>query len=157
MQQVCSAMVAHSIFSSLCNHIGLYAVAYTHEAFADASIVDNQTLQRTTCILNLKDTHRATQVATITYLTTTFSIERCDIKYYQGVLRSADTINLDPIHNQANNLTSTSDSLITCEFGWPNALQHFRKGFIISPLGKCACRSTSFLLLLYRLLKARDI
>src|SRR5271157_5174153 len=113
MQQVCGAVVAHSIFAPLHNHIGLYAITYTHVSFANASIVDNQPLERTTCILNLEDTHRAAQVTTITYLTTTFCIEWCGVEYHQGILWSADAINLNTIYNQANDLATSGDPLVT--------------------------------------------
>src|SRR6266516_5931653 len=141
MQKVCSAMVAHSIFSSQGNYIGLYAVTHAHETFADTSIMNNQTFQRTTGILNLKDPHRATQITTVTYLTTAFSIERSDIKYHKSILWSTYCINLDTINNQSNDLTRTCDTLMTCEFSWSNMPEHLRKRPIVSHLYKCACCS----------------
>src|SRR5215471_19609972 len=122
MQQVCRAMVAYGILSPLRIHMSLYIVPYTHIAFADMSIVDNQSPQGATSILHLEYAHRPADIATITNLTAAFSVERCCIEYQQGLLWSTDTLNLNTIYDQTNNLATASDPLVACELGRPNTL-----------------------------------
>src|SRR6266480_3544064 len=157
MQQVRGAMVPHGIFSPLGNYIGLHTVAHTHVPFVDTSIVDNQPFQGATCILDLEDAHGSHDFATITYLTTALGIERSGIKYHQGFLWRADAINLSTIYDQANNLTATSDPLVTSKLGWSNTIKHFGKGYVIPSKRESACRPATLLLQLHSSLKSWDV
>src|SRR5437588_9747869 len=81
MQQMGSAVVAHSIFAALLDYTGLHAIAYTNMSFADVAIVDDQTFKGAARILYLEDTQRPGDIALIAYLTATFRIKRGYIQH----------------------------------------------------------------------------
>src|SRR5947207_5422158 len=76
MQQMGGAVVAYSIFATLRCNARLHAITYTHVAFADVAVVDNQSFERATRVLYLEDAHRPADISLIAYLTAAFSIER---------------------------------------------------------------------------------
>src|SRR5258708_3724455 len=157
MQQVRSTVVAHRILSPLGNNIGLHAVAHTHVALANTAIVDDQSLEWATGILNLEDAHRAGEVDPVADLPTALGIEWGSVEYYQGRLWCADTVNLFAIHDQSHDFTAAANALVACEFGWPNAVKYCREYLYILTLRKGSGGTTALLLHLHGLLKTRDI
>ena len=136
MQQVGGAVVAHRILAPLFNHAGLHYIANPQVTFAHLSIMDDQTFERTLRILDMKHAYRAGNIALITYLPTTLSIEGRHIEYQQCSLWRTDALDFHAVNNQAGYFAATADSLVARELTWPHALKQVRQGLLILPLDK---------------------
>src|SRR5579859_1310457 len=122
MQQMRGAVVAYRILAPLLNHTGLYSIAHAHVAFAHLAVVNNQPLERAARILYLKDAHRAGNSAPVTYLTAALSIKRRYIEHQQGLLWSADALNLCSIDDQTNHLTAAANTFVAGELAGAGTL-----------------------------------
>src|SRR5690348_1443006 len=108
--------------------------------------MNNQALERPTCILHLEIAHWSRQVAAIPDLSTALSIERRGIQDHQRRLWCADTVYLFTIYYEADDLSASSHALIAKKLCGTDALQNVGEGAIIGGLDKGAGRAATLLL-----------
>src|SRR5579884_1702038 len=139
MQKMRGTVVTHGVLTTLADHFRLHTLTHTQVPLIDVSIMHDQPLQRTACILHMEDPYGTSNIALIADLTTTFSIEGGCIENDERLLRRTDTLNLFAIHYESNDLAIAGNTLIACELSSTHALKYLRESTIISRLCKNAC------------------
>src|SRR5437016_4894432 len=113
----------------------------------------NQALEGAARILHAEYTHRTANLAPVTDLPATLSVERCGVQDHERLLWSADTLDHLTVDDQSHDLATTRDALVACEFGRAHLLEQFGQGLFILCLGESGCGAAALLLALHGLFK----
>src|SRR5438874_8943897 len=131
MQEMGGTMVAHGVFTALADHFGLHTLTYAQVTLIDMPVMDDQALQGTAGILHMEGPYRTGNIALVTDLTTTFSVEGGCIENDERLLGSANALNLFAIYYKPDDGATPSDTLIASELRRTYTLEYPREGAII--------------------------
>src|SRR5579883_1341341 len=157
MEQVCGAMVAHSILAPLFEHIGLYAIADAQMSLGELSVVDDQAFQGTACVLYLEDAQGTADLAAIADLAAALGVEWRGVEDEPGLLWCADALDLFAIDDQGHDFAAIAQALVAGEVGGAIPFQDRIQGALVLGLDKSAGCAAALLLSLHGLLEAGGI